>query len=446
MAEERLMHVKRIEIKNILGIDDLTIEPGALTVISGRNAAGLIRRGTDEGLIQLELDDGVLLTKSIRPAKSTTVVRHPKLGKISKPAEWIKGIVDGLSLDPVEFLTAKAKERVSILLGALPIEVDEKDLLRVVPAAYRAGMKPECGVLEALDDVRGRIYADRRERNTEAREKRAVVSQMVGTLPEGPVAGPPESGVLSSERTWSDELDLLLERKDLTTRTIEARNQGITEDANEQIRHAEGECKELIEEARGEFERKQQSFRAELGEAMKLARQNEAAGHALVEADHGPDRDSINARIGEARARVEAEAKAEKTREMIETFTGQAQQIEAMAAELTGALGAIDEFKARLLSTIPIAGLEIEDGEIYVDRIPFDRLNDAERHRIAIEVAKLKVGDLGLILVDRAEIFDSKNWESFLRAAVESGLQIIAGKVSDGELAVDAIHDTGAAA
>mgnify|MGYP001493802624 CR=1 FL=1 len=75
--------------------------------------------------------------------------------------------------------------------------------------------------------------------------------------------------------------------------------------------------------------------------------------------------------------------------------------------------------------------LEVRDGEIFRNDVPFDRLNTAQQVEVAVEVAKLRAADLGVICVDRIECLDSASLEAFRKSALESGLQLFVTRVAD---------------
>jgi DNA repair ATPase RecN len=428
------MRVSSIEIINILGIEHLKIQPGAVTILEGRNAAGktsvlsairslaagghdpdLIRQGAEQGQVIIELDDGVSITKTIRPEKTTTVVRHPKLGKVSKPQEWINQVIDGLSLDPVQFLTARPKDRISILLEALPLKVTAEDL-KLLPVEYLADADLDRHALEVLGDLHRRMYDRRREINTQAKEKRATAKQMAETLPDEPERG-----------DWNDEFE--------AARSELARLNVATQKAVQAVRDASAARKAEIDAA---LQKEIDQLRARAEADKRIADEKRDRELAALQDEYTPKRNRLNERLTEAKTMLEQQARVEKTRELIEKLGREAAALEGQAERLSADLRYIEGLKARLLENIPIKGLEIRDGDIFVDGIRFDRVNDAEKHRIAVEIGKLKAGELGILLLDRAEIFDSASWASFLAAARASGLQIVAARVSNEDLTVRA--------
>lgn len=443
------MKVKKIRIQNILGIEDLTIEPGALTIVSGRNATGktsvlaalkdlaegghdptLLRSGSSQGSVEMLLDDGVEVFKVIRPAKSVTTVVDPKLGKISKPAAWIKDTLDALSLDPVQFLTLKPRLRMDMLLAALPLDFEMAAIGAIgVPAEFVAGLNVKQHPLCILDDLKGSMFGKRRELNTMAREKRATASQMRNTLPQNPEG---------EAQDWKAELDRLIEER--SKLEAQASDEIASLKATGTIASLEREAKEKIDALQNTFNQQVGEIVHHCQEACDYERKLESERVEAVREALRPAIAAVSEKIGEAGEKMEIEAKADQVRATISSFEGDATTVEKNANVLTRCLDGIQELKESLLKNLPIKDLELVEGDFHVAGIPFDRLNDAEKHRIAIEVAKLKAGELGLILMDRTEIFDDQSWDAFVKTAVESGLQVIAGKVSNEDaLTVEAV-------
>jgi len=105
----------------------------------------------------------------------------------------------------------------------------------------------------------------------------------------------------------------------------------------------------------------------------------------------------------------------------------------------TLALAGIDEYKAELLASLPIAGLVVRDGDVFFNDVQFDRVNTAGQVRIAVEIAKLRAGELGIICVDRIECLDKNSFDEFRRLSMESGLQMVVTRVSNGALAINEV-------
>jgi ABC-type branched-subunit amino acid transport system substrate-binding protein len=80
----------------------------------------------------------------------------------------------------------------------------------------------------------------------------------------------------------------------------------------------------------------------------------------------------------------------------------------------------------------------VQDGEVFRNGIPFDRLNTAQQIEIAVEVAKLRAGRLGVICVDGMEALDPERYGEFSRQVIASGLQVFVTRATEGPFEVRA--------
>jgi energy-coupling factor transporter ATP-binding protein EcfA2 len=449
------MRVSRISIKNILGIEALEIEPGHLVEISGANGTGktsildairaalsggtdatLLRQGATEGEVVLILEDGVQIERRITADKSDTVVRHPTFGKISKPAQYLKKLADALSLNPVEFLTAPAKDRVNILLEAIPMTVTA-DQLREIPAIALTGIDLDKHALTVIGQIGRSLYDLRTGVNRAAKEKAATAKQMTETLPaEAP------------EGDWKDQLEALTiafrELQRCTQSAVSACKQrhGLDVDRAKAAFAAQKEA--IQKEAERDIEKIRADAEIAIADAenrrnnnVDVIQKEMEAELSTMESEYKPRNAELNEKIGQARTMIEANTKAETTRTFIGQLNEEAGKLDAEASKLTHALGRLEILKSNLLEKLPIDGLEVRDGDIYLGGLPFDRVNESKRIRLAIEIAKLRAGSLGLVAVDGLERLDPKTFATFKKEAAKSGLQFVISHVTDGPLAIE---------
>lgn len=449
------MKLKRLSITNVLGIEHVEIEPGGNVVtISGANGTGktsiidalkaglggghdatLLRTGADTGQIVLILEDGVEITKTITPDKSETTVKHPEYGKLPKSAAYLKKLVDALSLNPVTFLTAPKKDRVDQLLAALPMQVTFEQL-GFVPAVAMSGISLDDHALTVIGKVAKAIYDLRTGVNRAEKEKRATVNQMTETLPADAVDG-----------SWSDALqaanheyvslrtataDALRAIDDAANQTIAAAKQ----DREDHIAAVERERDAAIERLRADAQIEIDRTIADAGKKYFDAEEVRRTQRTSIEAEYRPAEATLKEKIGHARAMVEQHAKAESTREFIAQLTKDADTLDAESSKLTHAMGRLEVLKASLLEKLPIAGLSVQDGDIYVGGLPFDRINESKRIQLAIKIAQLRAGSLGLVAVDGLERLDPKTFETFRKEAAKSKLQFVISRVTDGPLTI----------
>lgn len=448
------MRVSKISITNILGIEGLEIAPGTITCLSGANGAGktsvieavrsvlsgghdatLLRNGATEGEVVLVLDDDTTIRRRVTEGKSDITVSHPQFGKISKPAAYIKKLADALSLNPIQFLTAPKKQRVDILLEAIPMKVTAADL-GSVPMVALKGIDLDAHALEVIGAVSKSVYDLRTGVNRSATDKRSTIRQMSATLPPAAPEGDWNDVLTATTGEWQ----ALHKATSAKLAEIEAERITAKEAADEEAFASATKVREDLQAAIDKLKAEANAEIARLtegeSEACERADAEAKAKREAEEAAFRPKEAELKEAIGHARAMVEQQAQAEKAREYIATLTDEAGQLEAESAKLTDALSGLNTLKASLLKDLPIEGLSVQDGEIFIDGVPFDRVNTAERVSVAIQVAGLRAGELGLVAVDGLECLDSETFKEFQAAAEESGLQFVISKVTDGPLTI----------
>lgn len=455
VKENQKLLVSRIEITNILGIKHLEFKPGAgLTVATGENQAGktslleairsifkggqdvsLLRRGAEKGEIVLELSDGVKIERTVTAGKSATMITHPEFGQISKPATYLELLIDKLGMNPVDFLTAPAKMRTQLLLEAMPIKLDPA---LIEPIIGHEVDPLDTNALELIAREIKKFYDDRTGVNRVAKEKRATILQMKQTLPtedEDTDFSRVVSGVekeLNAQRiSLQDALDLarsgiLQEKLDLSTGS-QTKVDEVKRKLEEQINLLRTNADKEIEKIQKAFNEKRDNI-----EGDGQVRINE------IEIKYQPKISGLEGKLAVARENLANQSKINQTKEYIATLTTDAVAAEAQSERDTDTIEKLEKLKTSLLETLPIKGIEIKDGEIFVDAVPFDRVNTARKVEIAMDIAQLRSGKLPLMIVDGLELMDSKTFAAFVAAAKKSKVQMIVTRVSDQALKVEA--------
>lgn len=431
------MQISHLTIRNILGIEELELSPQGFTQISGPNGTGktsvleaiksalsaghdatLLRNGAEKGEIVLVLDDGMEVTKTVKPGASTTEVRRDGK-KIPRPAEAIKALTDALSVNPVDFLLAPKKERVRVLLEAMPIEADTEHLAEI--AGVKVDVRPGLHALHVIELVHKQVYDARTGTNRAVKEKQATINQLEAAVPPAP------AGVEGDEQ----ELELKLADADgvrtTTFNKITAKLDGLRTKAQQDIDAVRAEVQRQIDEAKAAGQAKVDAINAELAEQERRAAAAREKAHSI----HTETTQPIQSQLQVLRNDREAAGRRKQTLDTIETMRTELSALQTEAAQQTKALEDIEQYKSDLLASLPIPGLEVRDGEIFRNDVPFDRLNTAQQVEVAVEIAKLRAADLGVICVDRIECLDSSSLEAFRKSALESGLQLFVTRVAD---------------
>lgn len=420
------LKVSKIKIENILGIEELEFSPGKVTVIDGRNGSGktsaieavkaalsggqdatLLRKGASHGEAVLVLSDGRSISRKLNASgQSSFLMTTADGGALNAPQTRIKSLLEGSGINPLTFLSGSNRDRME-MIGCL---IKDLDSSRLAEFGYSA--PTALAPLDALDFVHKSIFDERTSVNRLHKEKTATAKQLREGLPVAPSEPPPSLDQLEEKAALAESAAAA------EVQRIESKREALIEVEQAKIDQAQA----VIDEARSAI--------AEIKHRSSVAL--EKAGSAKREA---------LAELSMARKHVaeqiEAKAKAEALLQSIEQMESEAETHRKESELLTGKLSDLDRYKKELLSSINIEGIEIKDGELMVDGVPFERLNTSRQMDIAVEVAKRTAGALKLICVDGCEAMDSATFADFTKRFEGGDYQLICTRVTDGDLTIN---------
>lgn len=442
------MNVNKITIKNIMGIEEVEIEPKQVTVISGKNGDGkttiiealksifkggqdatLLRKGEKNGDVVLLLDDGTEIKKRVREKSSEVQVKTEKFGTISRSSDYIKKISNLMSVNPVHFLNCKESERLEYLINSIPMKITEEDK-KAIQEGINLDRKIEINSIEDLDEIRKGIYDKRRDHNAIVKDREGSIGSLSESLPDDDGAD-----YQSQLEEVEKELDIMCDELNHKCTEIE----GVF---NKEVETLERERDIKIDALREEIEKvKADHYEKDKALTKKFNEEDQA-----IRDEYGKKKSELQVEVERLEQKKEQSRKAKNIREMIEKYKVEKKQNEDQSKFLTGKINEIDQLKVDMLSSLPIPGIEIKDGKIYQDGIEYDRLNTAQKVDIAVDLAKLNVGDLGLMFIDGLELLDEENFKLFVEkhkkdnerliAEGKNPIQLIVTKVSDDSLKI----------
>lgn len=451
------MHISKIKISGILGIDNLEFSAGRFNVASGPNGTGktsvleaiksvvkggedatLLRKGSKRGEIVLLLDDNTEIKKRLTEKTTTTTVERNGV-QVQRPTEVIKALTDMLSVNPVDFIRAPKKQRVNVLLESLPMSADPERLAEIV--GYTVAVDENKHALEQMSSVRQAVFDDRTGTNRAIREKESTINQLAVTLPDIDAESPDvdKSGLLAT----LNEIDA---KKDAELERISTKLNGFRAERDSKISAIRTGADGLIAGWQAEIDALRNKIDAEKAStARDIAIENEdfskieskaAQQREITLAEHSAAREGTSSKLAAIEAQQTLAAKHSQTRQTIRIMRDEADKLKEDAERQTSALDALDAYKSELLAALPIDGLTVTDGEIFRHDVAFDRLNTAQQVEIAVEIAKLRAGKLGVICVDGIELLDSSHFEAFREQILATDLQLFVAKVSDEEFGI----------
>lgn len=455
MPSNDSVRLHEIQIRNVMGITELEIRPGQVTIIEGKNGSGktsilgairaaiggghdatLLRNGSSSGEVVLLLEDGKRIEKRIGRERSSSTVTDPERGKIAKPQTFMDDLIDKFSLNPIDFLSSKAAQRVELLLESLPMKLSEMD---VIDALELCASKHDLSghALQVIQAIAKDLYDQRTGVNRTLKDKISTIAEMKKALPEEVTTEVDYAGEVEAAQTaYLDFQKDVLERRAAISANCTALQRRNESASNAEIKSLEQERDRRIAEIREDFELRISGA----GTVCKAVLQNaqEAKDGALAELQAAVDgkEQPLKDRIADARAKSETNSRSASTRKHLETLKTGAKVLESDSENLTAALAQLDELKSALLERLPIKGMELRDSDIYLDGVPFDRVNEARKVQVAIEVAQLRSGRLPLIVVDGLERLDSATFAAFIAEVKTRNIQLIATRVTEGKLQV----------
>jgi DNA repair exonuclease SbcCD ATPase subunit len=453
------MKITHIRIHNVLGIESLEIKPGAITEIKGRNGAGktsvlsalravfeggkdgtLLRKGEKKGEIVLILDDGTEVERTITEDSSTLTVTHPELGRISRPQTYLDKLTDALSVNPILFLTAPEKKRAEYLLESIPLSVTSQQIKEATGFTIQVDESEHA--FDVLESLRSQLYEDRTGVNRAAKEKKATISQLAESIPQDWDPNTDWSYQLQVDESSLNALQEDLKReRDAVEEAWRSAKEEIHKDLHERINTLNAEMQKKIDEIKDVFQK--EKLIAEAARASKLEEIDQTAATArdYVNQKLLPYIEASAAEVARDRERERESIRVKNTIDIQQKQQQELTKLEERSERLTKALSGLQQLKTQLVDNLPIPGLEVREGAIFKDGIPYDRLPESIKVWIAVELAKLRAGKLGLVSVDGLERLDKITFREFERLALHSGLQFIIAKVSDDPFTVETINE-----
>jgi hypothetical protein len=417
------MKFTEARLYNVGGIERARIPGGAIVLISGANGTGktsiiegfsvvfdgghhpeLIGPYDDKAVVEIEFDNGWKFRRT------TTFKNYSLEGwsedgvPIRKPAETLKKLVSGLALNPTGLVDAPEKDRVKFLQNALPLEFSGEEIAAALGQYGRDVTLPaEPLNADGFNQYRDGYFGKRTDLNRKLRDKEGTRNTLVRSLP-------PEDDV-----DWTAQAGELRKQRE----AIQKRSAQITLDV-ERVQNEE--IDRLKAEANTEIKR----IEAQLEIAIEERRAEAKAGLEQTLAPLQEQQSALAGELGQAEERAKQQQRAAGVRDSIRRVDEEARQMAIEASRLDQVIEKLDALKKEKLNALPIPGIEIRDGKIFYNGLSFDtQLNTAAQYVLSFRVAALTLGDLPLMLFDKAESLVGETRDEFIEGIKEAGFQVV---------------------
>lgn len=420
------MKVKRLFIRNIMGVAEIEVMPNRVTLISGKNATGktsimsaiasiiggghdasLLRKGEEGGEAVIVFDDGLEIEKTITENNSKLAVSKDGMS-MKSPAKYVKELF-GSGFNPVSFLNMNERGRIDEILKNAPISMDVS-AIEDITGGIVDGIDYMEHPLKVIDKIRTSLYDSRTGFNR-------VVSD--------------------AEKTKREMRNAIVDVDPSVTKEIEEKREELSR-VEESISYAEQEYYENRESVNAEEQEEIDNIKAKYA-GIKESMRNK---HDEIVRSMQETKQAIRGELFALANQENLLKQQEHTRKYIDDLEKKIQTNNAESLRLSAAIDKLDRYKASLVADINIAGhtVNISDGKLLIDDIPYEKLNTAAKVSIAMSIAEANMGEARLAVIDGAECLDSDSLSAIAKEAEERDIQLIMFRVSeDAELTIEDI-------
>ena len=398
------LKISKINIHNLLGIEDLEITPtGNIIEVSGRNGRGkssvlesikgalgisdyskLLRNGEETGQVTLDLGDMRLERKYTEKGDKLKlqgkVAGTDSYSNLTAPAKILKGLFNPNSINPLSLLTAKPKELLDAVLMAMPMTVDGEYLSEITDSTE---VDTDEHALVVIDKVTKEIFTERTGVNRDLKTAKTTMEQLEATLPD----------VIPSTDELEQEIDENTEKMESIKSSARKVGRVVRQQYSEQILAKEDEVLSVEADIQALLEQIDilKETKANLqGDLRSLNTERDTKAEAAVEAELGKVGD-LQERNQQLSRQMSELGVYSNTQKQVAQWASQVKTAQKKANGLTSSLEKLQEYKEKLCEDLPIDGLEIKDGNLYYNDVVFEtqkqvaqwasQVKTAQKHR-----------------------------------------------------------------
>jgi DNA repair ATPase RecN len=400
--QSQAVKIETLQIRNFkrVRVAEVAFTPDGLTVIGGENAQGKssfldavahllggkkyqpsnlhnTNAGGATAIVRAKLSNGIEVERSGKGASLKVQVDGEKGNQGT-----LNAFLNEFALDISKFMRATDKDKAAMLLKHM-------------------------GLTDQLEQIENKVSKLEGERTIVGRDaaRKKATAEGLPTYDQAPEARVDVSELLRRERELSAENRAHEERGrrlgDLRTAGI-AKQERIAE-LKRQLEAEEAELKSLKTQYM-EVNADHETFTPHDLSAIERQLQNSESLNMMFEAN-----------ATAAKAKKEADAVAKEYQDLTDSITEAREQRTKLIESIT----------------MPLPGLQIEDGALLYHGNRWDCMSGSERLRVATVISRAFKPECGFVLVDELEQLDWKTLKEFDTWARSEGIQIIGAMVCD---------------
>lgn len=194
--------IKKLNIKNFLGLEELGLNCSKINLIKGPKGSGkssiieaiektftnknrrteVVRHGTDEATLLIELDNGLEVDRRIRTEKSDYLKCRKEDGTVPSTEKFLRSLINGDIFRPLDWINMNIKEQTKSILNMLEIGWNKEDIDSWF-GELTSNIDYSQHILQVLKAIEIKYYKDREEVNRDIRELKTQIKVILDELP-----------------------------------------------------------------------------------------------------------------------------------------------------------------------------------------------------------------------------------------------------------------------
>ena len=196
------MKIKKIQIRNFLGIEEFGIDTGKINVFKGAKGTGkssiieaiektfankdrrteVVKHGENEATLFIETDNGIEIDRRIRTEKADYLkIRKGEEG-VPSTEKFLRSLIKGDIFRPVDWINMDEKEQAKSILNMLQINWSQDDIFNWF-GEITSNIDFNQHILVVLKAIETKYFKDREEVNRKIKELKTQINVILKELP-----------------------------------------------------------------------------------------------------------------------------------------------------------------------------------------------------------------------------------------------------------------------
>ncbi|AJD27317.1 AAA family ATPase [Clostridium botulinum] len=194
--------IKKLNIKNFLGLQELGLDCSKINLIKGPKGSGkssiiesiekgftnknrrteVVKHGEEEATIYIELDDGLSIDRRLRTEKADYLKVRKEESVVPSTEKFLRSLINGDIFRPLDWVNMNIKEQTKSILSMLEIGWNKENIVNWFDE-LPSNIDYDQHILQILKAIELKYYKDREEVNRDIRELKTQIKVILDELP-----------------------------------------------------------------------------------------------------------------------------------------------------------------------------------------------------------------------------------------------------------------------